>query len=240
MNYYFITGTGTGIGKALASLLLQIDQNIVYGFSRSNEIVLTNFKYSKFDLNDLNGVKEFDFPDLKDAELIVLVNNSASMKEIIQFGKRSTEDIIESYNVNIVSPSILMNTFLKKYQNYSCKRLIMNISSGAAKMAFESWSTYCASKAALSMISEVINVEQKMKYKENPVYVFSVGPGIVDTQMQSSLRKTSPENFGSVGKFIEFKDKNQLQDPKDVAMKLYEIIKAPEKFETVSLNVKDI
>ncbi|MEZ4821371.1 MAG: hypothetical protein R2942_02770 [Ignavibacteria bacterium] len=48
-----------------------------------------------------------------------------------------------------------MNNFIKKYQDVQCKRMIINISSGAAYCAIESWSVHCGSKAALAMMAEV-------------------------------------------------------------------------------------
>jgi len=247
MNYYFITGSSKGIGKALTELLLQSKENFVYGLSRSNETGAgfknDNFIHTKIDLNNLSEVKSFEFPSFENATVdsITLVNNSAASSEVIHLGKRSSDNIIEAYNVNIVSPSLLMNSFLKMYQSYNnCKRIILNISSGASKKAIESWSTYCASKSALDMISEVVNLEQKIKHPDNPVYVFSVGPGVVDTGMQEKLRNVSPDDFSMVGIFIDLNKNNQLADPKDIAVKLNLILNKPERFENVCFALKDI
>jgi benzil reductase ((S)-benzoin forming) len=240
MNYFFITGTSRGIGNALTKLLLESENNFVYGFSRSNEVSFENFKHIGFDLSNLNEVKEYEFPALNDSDSIVLVNNSAAISEITHLGKISSDNIIDVYSVNIVSPSVLMNSFLRKYQSYNCKRMIMNISSGAAYKPIESWTIYCASKSALAMISEITDIEQKLKHPENPVHIFSVGPGVVDTKMQTELRKVSPEDFSMVGMFIDYFEKNELAQPKDVALKLYKIMKNPEIFDKVALTIKDI
>lgn len=240
MNYYFITGTSRGIGKATAELLLQNKNNIVYGISRSNSIDDSSYIHFPIDLSDLNSVRQFVFPDFENADTLVLMNNSAYEDIIIHFGKKDNDDIINSCNVNYISPAILSNNFLKKYRQYNCKKIIMNISTGAAHRPIESWSTYCSSKAALYMLSEVIGVEQKLEHVENPAYVFSVGPGIVDTQMQTELRKVDPVNFSQVGLFKEYFEKGQLAKPGDVAAKLIKIMEHPEKFEKVMIQVKDI
>lgn len=240
MNYFFITGTGRGIGKALAELILHNENNFIYGLSRSNGIKNKNFQFLKTDLNDTDKVKSFEFPEFINPESIILVNNSMSQSEIIHLGKRTSEDIIECYNVNILSPSLLMNNFIGKYQDTKCRRIILNISSGAAFKPIEAWSTYCATKAALAMMSEVTDLEQKLKHPDNPVYVFSVSPGVVNTDAQRNIRKTSPEDFSMVGKFIEFYETNQLAEPEDVAVKLYGIIQNPEKFDKVAFNINEI
>ena len=90
------------------------------------------------------------------------------------------------------------------------------------------------------MISEVADVEQKLKFAENPVHIYSVGPGVVDTQMQAELRKVSPEDFSQVGMFIDFFKKKELAQPEDIAKKLDLIIQQPEKFHKVVISVKDV
>ena len=239
MNYYFITGTGRGIGRALAEHLLQNENNFVYGLSRSNEISHENFHHIQIDLNKVNEVKNYEFPEVKNSESIILINNAASSGEVKHLGKRDQDLIISDYNVNIISPSLIMNSFLKSYQNENCKRVILNVSSGAGKRAIESWSIYCSSKSALEMISEVTALEQKLKHSDNPVHIFAVGPGVVDTKMQDELRKVNPDDFSMVGQFIEFKEKGELADPKDIAIKLTQIIADPDKFDKVSFSVKD-
>ncbi|MBK8983621.1 MAG: SDR family NAD(P)-dependent oxidoreductase [Ignavibacteria bacterium] len=240
MNYFFITGTSRGIGKALAELLLKDDNNFVYGISRSNSIKTINYEHTELDLSNTDKVKEFEFPDFDDADSITLINNSAASMEVKRMGDLSSVNIVEVYNVNLISPSLLMNNFYKKYQDHICKRMILNISSGAAHKAIESWSVYCAAKAGLAMISEVADVEQKLKHPNNPIRIFSVGPGVVNTEMQTKLRNVSPEDFSMVDKFIEFYEKNQLAEPEDIAVKLFQIIQTPEKYEKVAISVKDI
>ena len=240
MNYYYITGTSSGIGKALAEFYLRDKNNFVYGLSRTQSITHENYKHYKIDLNNVDEVNNFKFEKFDNADSIVLVSNATMNSTITHFGKLNEQDMIQRYNVDIVSPSIIMNHFLKAYQNSNCKRVIMNISSGAARRPIGSWSLYCAAKASMAMLCEVIDIEQKHYFPDNPVKIFSVSPGIVDTKAQVNIRKANPEDFSDLGMFIDFKEKNQLADPKDVAEKLAEIINTPEKFDKVSLDVREM
>ncbi|HMQ70749.1 MAG TPA: short-chain dehydrogenase, partial [Ignavibacteria bacterium] len=93
---------------------------------------------------------------------------------------------------------------------------------------------------ALAMMSEVADVEQKLKFPDKPIHIFSVGPGVVNTEMQTRLRSVSPEDFSQVDMFIGFHKNNELAEPDDIALKLIKLIDDPGKFDKVALTVKEI
>jgi benzil reductase ((S)-benzoin forming) len=240
LEYYFITGTSRGIGKALTEYLLKEESSIVFGFSRGRSISHPNYFHVPLDLTDMKAVCGFVFPEVREAESICLINNAAMISEIIHLGKLSSESIVTDYNASLIAPTVLCNQFLRQYQGYGCSRIIINVSSGAAQRPIESWAAYCSSKAGLEMVSRLIDVEQKLKHPANPVRVFSVMPGVVDTKMQEVLRSVSEEMFSEVQKFIDYKTNNELLSPQSVAAKLHYILKNPDRFEDVLLHVKDI
>ena len=51
MNLFYITGTSSGIGFALANLLLKDSNNIVIGLSRRNNIEHKNYHHITHDLS---------------------------------------------------------------------------------------------------------------------------------------------------------------------------------------------
>jgi NAD(P)-dependent dehydrogenase (short-subunit alcohol dehydrogenase family) len=61
---------------------------------------------------------------------------------------------------------------------------IVNLSSGAARGAMEGWSAYCASKAALAMVTQSVHKE----FGDRGIRVFGFAPGVVDTDMQGVIR----------------------------------------------------
>jgi len=240
MNYIYITGTSRGIGKYLATKFLEDNNNFVIGISRNCSLEHKNYQHFKLDLNNLNEVENFKFEKYETPESIILINNSATLGEVKHVGKRTNQDIINSYNINIISPTILINNFVANYQNTNCKRLILNISSGVARYPMASWATYCATKAALDMTSMVVHEEQTEKYSENPIKIFSVAPGIVDTQMQDEIRATKSEDFSKLDKFISYKEKNNLNSPQNVANKLIELILNSERITKICLDLREI
>ena len=163
----------------------------------------------------------------------MLINNAASIGEINSLNLKSNENIINEYNLNIIAPTLLCKKFIYQYRNI--KKLILNISSGAAKNAIASWSIYCASKSALDMLTNVIDKENHFMLD-----VFSVHPGIVNTNMQKTIRNTNPKFFPEINKFKSYYKNNELENVTMVSKKLYFIIKNTKQFETNIISIRDI
>jgi benzil reductase ((S)-benzoin forming) len=226
-----ITGTGGGIGKALAELLLDKNYKVV-GYSRTNQITHTNFTFTKIDLSDLVATERLVFPETNKSD-VLLVNNAATIGTIVPFDKKNTKDIINEYQLNLITPTLLSQKFISSYKKNS--KLLINLGSGAANNPISSWSTYCATKAGLDMLTQVIVEENH----EN-LTVFSVHPGIVDTNMQKKIRETKPDLFPLLSKFTSYYANNELENTETVAKKLYYIIQNFSEFTKNILSIRDV
>ncbi len=240
MKYYFITGTSRGIGKAIAENVLKKENVKVYGISRNCTISHRNYSHSDIDLSKPENTESYKFPEISDSSEIILINNAGVMSEIKRIGMQKNRNIINDYNVNIVSPSILINNFIEKYQNYKNKRTILNVSSGAGRHTVDAWSVYCASKAALDMYSQNIKLEQSFYPKENRIKIFSVAPGVIETAIQEQIRKTPVKYFSDVKKFVNLKNNDLLSSPESTAEKLLNIIADNDRFYDVILDVRNL
>ncbi len=240
MKYYFVTGTSRGIGKSVCDRLSEDENHQIFGFSRSDVQDNKNYRHIPLDLSDIQKTAQYEFPELCDAELIVLINNAGSLGEIKHIGNRNAGNIVENININLTAPLLLMNAFTAKYQDLKCQRLILNISSGAGRHAVESWSSYCASKAGLDMLSEVFKIEQNMRPAENRITVFSLAPGIVDTRMQDEIRNVDTSDFSGKDLFVSYKNQNLLWSSQKVSEYIIEIIENTEKYKDTILDVRTI
>tara|TARA_B100001758_G_scaffold247961_1_gene269275 strand:+ start:32954 stop:33661 length:708 start_codon:yes stop_codon:yes gene_type:complete len=227
----FITGTGKGIGKAIAETLLH-EKYIVFGFSRTNSIEHKNFNFIKTNISNLEEVQNLTFPKLKSNDLL-LVNNAATIGEIVPIDIKSDFAIIEEYNLNIIAPALLCKKFIRSFQK--ANKLIINISSGAAIKSVPCWSTYCSAKSALDRFSEVIDAE-----KHKNLAIFSVHPGIVDTNMQTEIRDADPNLFPLLSKFTHYYKNNELETAVIIAQKIMYIIKNTTKFKQNVLSLRDV
>ena len=226
-----ITGTGSGIGKALAELLLS-ENYLIFGYSRTNQIENKNFTFIKIDLSDMEAVQKLQFPNVNVAFDVLLVNNAATIGSILPIDRKTNEEILREYNLNIISPTLLSRKFINNYSDN--KKLLINIGSGAANIAIASWSTYCATKSGLDMLTEVIQKE-----KHESLKVFSIHPGVVNTNMQEEIRKSDADFFPIKQQFIDYYSKNELFSVDFVALKIFQIIAKNEDFKEIILNLRD-
>jgi benzil reductase ((S)-benzoin forming) len=227
MNLIYITGTSKGIGEALANELLKHPDNKVVGIARNQTIKHNNYIHFNIDLADMAQVKAFKFKVPPGIKKLVLVNNAGTLGEINHLGNLSGNMISSTLNIDLLAPMILMNDFIKAYQEAVMPKLIINITSGAANNPYDGWSMYCTAKAGIDMLTKVADAEQQTK--KHPVKIMAVAPGVVDTNMQTQICKTKTENFSRKEKFVELKEQNQLYHPADVAKKLAAIIHNPDE-----------
>lgn len=238
---YIVTGSSKGIGEALVKKLLEEPNNRVIGMARSQmELFHPNFKFIQIDLSNFQEILEHIddiFPEESFAK-VVLVNNAGWIGEIVHLGNMTPVGIYKTFVLNTIAPTVLMNAFIKKYGNQmEVERLIVNISSGAAKKAIDGWACYSASKAAINMLSEAVAIEASLD--NTGIRVFSVAPGVVDTDMQSEIRKAEVESFSSLSKFVGLKENQLLSTPDHAAKKLLELIQNPGHFEEVLQDVRE-
>lgn len=137
-------------------------------------------------------------------------------------------------NLNLAAPMILTDAFAKAYGDRSGQKIIINISSGAAHKPLPGWGEYCTSKAGLAMFSKVAAEE----LKEKGIRVFSLAPGIVDTEMQAEIRHAHSEDFPALERFVSYKSEGQLSSAEEVAKKIFYLVNHPDRFLEVVQDVR--
>ncbi|MDX2000998.1 MAG: SDR family NAD(P)-dependent oxidoreductase [Chitinophagales bacterium] len=235
MQYFFVTGSNRGLGKALVDALLALPQAQVFGISRKAETPAPNFHPIRLDLTDTEATANFQFPNIEQADKLVLINNAGQLGEVSHLGNQQPDNFANVLKVNLIAPGILVNAFINKYKSLKAEKLIINITSGAANSPYDGWSAYCSSKAGLDMLTKVAAEEQVISKLPYPFIILGIAPGVVDTGMQAQLRVTDHSQFSRGDKFHELYREGKLYAPEAVAQKLKDIILNPAQVkETIS------
>jgi len=233
----YITGTSSGIGFATANQFLKEGYEVI-GISRHCKINHQGYKHVYLDLSDLKSVEQFEFDTILDKD-VVLINNAGVIKPIKPIGHLLDKEIVNITTVNLLSPQILINKFIHKYNSFNNKYTILNISSGAGKYPIDAWATYCASKAGIDLFSETIKLEFENRKMSN-WHIFSFAPGVVDTNMQIDIRGANENEFKSLQKFIDLKQNNELLSSNSVALTIFNIVSNPNDYPNVVFSIRDL
>jgi benzil reductase ((S)-benzoin forming) len=239
-HLYIVTGSTKGLGKALVEELLKWEGATVVGMGRSvSSIEHPNYLHIQVDFSELTQVKSMMNQIFLegDYQSVCLINNAGWIGEIAHLGNLSAISLEKIMNINVVVPALLMNEFVSRFKDKDqVKRVVVNISSGAAVKSIDGWLGYCGSKAALNRMTEV--AQQEAVLEKTGIKYFAVAPGVVDTDMQQEIRNSRATDFSSVDHFVQLKNDNLLLSPQDVAGKILSLIEFPERYLEVIQDVR--
>lgn len=147
------------------------------------------------------------------------VNNAGVLDPIAPLRDVEAEDFRRHLDVNLTGVFLGTRAYVRHLRAHGRGGVLINISSGAARNAYAGWSAYCAAKAGVDRLTEVVQLEEE----ETGLRAHAVAPGVVDTDMQSLIRDTSPERFPALPRFLEMKREGTFNSVGFVAERLLAI-----------------
>ena len=222
-----LTGASRGLGAALAAHLLA-PGTVLVTVSRRPDPALQDLARERgaqlvqiaADLSDpaqAGAAAEKAAAALPaSASHYALINNAGAVQPLaLAPALTDGAAIAQALNLNVTAAILMTARFLSATEGRTGTRRVLNISSGAARNPSAAWGVYCASKAALDMFTRVLNAEQ-----HEGVRAVSIAPGVVDTDMQATIRGTDPIEVPVQPRFAEMHARGQLTAPAQVAARL--------------------
>jgi benzil reductase ((S)-benzoin forming) len=159
---------------------------------------------------------------------VVLVHNAAVFEPFGPIGRLDPAAVISAVNVNLIAPILLTNSL------FSADRIppdnpdvrpsgrpvkVLFISSSAAHKVGGGRSVYSSTKRAAETFLASLSAEREF---DPQVHVVIVDPGIMDTDMQSGVRRHAREDayFPGRERFIERYARGELPAPAEIARKI--------------------
>jgi benzil reductase ((S)-benzoin forming) len=221
-----LTGASRGLGAALAEKLLGPDTRLICIARTPNEalgsLAARQNAWLDYYLADLSDVESTEALAtsiceglLPDAESYTLINNAGALGPVDKCEALTAMEMTSTLAVNVVAAVTFTAQFLAVTRTFNGARRVVNISSGAARNPYAGWAAYCASKAALDMVTRCAKLDEEGA--TNPARFVSLAPGVIDTQMQMMVRNSSTEAFPKRQHFLDLKATEQLTSPEAAA-----------------------
>ncbi len=136
------------------------------------------------DVSDYSAVERMVAATRKElGGLDILVNNAGVIDPIAEVVSSDPAAWARNIQINLIGAYNVVRAVLGGMLQAGGGTII-NVSSGAAYRPLEGWSSYCAGKAGLAMLTRSIKLETEGK----GLRIFGFSPGTIDTDMQVTIR----------------------------------------------------
>lgn len=188
-----VTGSGSGIGRAIAERLAQEGADCVVDYrdhvEEANETrqaieaaggksIMVHADVSN--LADCTNLIEQTWQQLGSCDILV---NNAGIEKSADFWDVTEADFDVVMNVNFKGAFFLTQAFVRKLRDAKKPGRIVNISSVHEDMVFPHFTTYCASKGAMRMMMRDLSVE----LGPLGITINDIAPGAISTPINASL-----------------------------------------------------
>jgi len=213
-----VTGGGSGIGKGMATGLVQAGAEIVIAGRNRERLEETARELRQFggpvipvqaDVSRMNDIQSLVDRAVKEfGKIDFLFNNAGIIRRnpCEDFSERDWDDVI---NINLKGPFFLAQAVARVMISQKRKGKIINTSSLIAMGGGKRVPSYAASKGGVAQVTKAM-ANDWAKYN---ILVNAIGPGWVNTELTQALREDK-ERFAELCNRIPL---GRWADPEDLA-----------------------
>lgn len=149
------------------------------------------------------------------------VNNAGVLDPMGPVVDQDPAEVDRALRVNVGGVVSGTRAFARRARNWPpTRRVLVNVSSGAARSTTPGWAIYGATKAATDHFTVIVDAE------EPDLVCRSVAPGVVDTDMQVLIRTHDADTFPAIERFREIHRTGAWNSPAWVADHLLGLLAA--------------
>jgi NAD(P)-dependent dehydrogenase (short-subunit alcohol dehydrogenase family) len=164
------------------------------------------------------------------------INNAGVLGPIAPVRDVTPDAFRRHLEVNLTGVFIATRLYIAHRRRHGGGGVLINVSSGAASKPYQGWGPYCAGKAGVERLTEVVALEERA----SGLRAHAIAPGVVDTDMQAEIRACPPERFPEVARFVEMKRDDSFNTGRYVARELLAIAFDPaRRSDEVALRLAD-
>ncbi len=220
-----ITGASRGIGQALAKELVRHDCGLVLTALEEDDLLSLSNELRKYPVSVSAMAADLSEPESRN-NLInwvveqkeqpdILINNAGMGGNFGRFEEQKLDNMEKTVSVNISAIVHLTHELIPVLKRRPCA-MIVNISSGIARLPYPGLAVYGATKGFISSFSESLSCE----LAGTSVRVLCFHPGFTMT----SFISTSKMDLRKIPRRL-------IHTPKDVALKLVQSIEKDKRWE---------
>jgi len=216
-----VTGANRGIGKAIVESLVSNDVEKVYAAVRNLSLAepLVEEYGSKVVpvLIDLKKPETIKAAAAEASDVNLVINNAGILKVCDPLAEEAIEIFQEELEVNVYGMIHMAREFAPVIEKNG-EGVFVQLNSVASLRSFADFSTYCASKAAAYSFTQALSA----KLHERGVFVISVHPGPIETDMAKSIgMEGEPPSVVADETVKAIKDGRQHVFPDSMAMEFW-------------------
>lgn len=217
-----VTGASRGLGSGIATHLAGM--GVALGLCARTTPEAPDAEVptvcASVDVADVDAVEAFALRVTDELGPIEMwINNAGVLDPIGPLRDARPDELAVHVAVNLTGVMWGSRTYARLVHGRQGPGVLVNITSGAARSAYQGWAAYCATKAAVDQLSRVLAAEEA----DHGLAVFAVAPGVVDTDMQALIRSTPADRFPTAGRFIDLAETDSFNSPGWVATQLLEL-----------------
>ena len=214
-----VTGGSGGIGKGLCERLAKDGAKIVINYRSSKEKaekvkkkveqIGSEALIVQADLGKVDQINNLVQQAINNFGKVDILVNNAGLEKRADFWDITEEDYDLVLNVNLKAVFFAAQAVVKHFRETNNKGRIINISSVHEELPFPHFTSYCASKGGVKMITRNLAVE----LGSMGITINNVAPGAIATPINQDLLD-NPEQLKKVTQNIPL---GRMGEPEDIA-----------------------